>query len=282
MKMRFELPWYDVNYRDDEHHNTPAGKKIAELNKFLRENWIEWWIACLDEKWQVVRRYTDRVVLEIDDSVSPEKLEKIKKMVSELLRVMWATETQLADVLGDKDIGKVKKIIKKDLKENHIKVERANEFWMEWEKISINLPAKWKFEWFKFECFKPMEGFYWEKLEWNQDLVKNLCSMKDISSLLKSLNRYLREYWVIMDDNVDFDKDLQFRNNEGNVDTSTWRFLQTIMPKCEGEYWLKDEDVGWEKGVRATWYFDGVSSYFDREVKWGYRNTQSRDILLKI
>ena len=106
--MRIELPWYDVNYRDSEHHNTPAGKKIEELNKFLMENWIKWWIACLDEKWKVVRRYTDRVVLEIDDSVSPEKLEKIKKMVSELLRVMWATETQLTDVFKDEESRKLR------------------------------------------------------------------------------------------------------------------------------------------------------------------------------
>ena len=86
--MRLELPWYDVNYRDGSDYNTPAGKKIAELNSFLMKNWIRWWIACLDEKWQVVRRYTDRVVLEIDDSVSQERLEKIKRMVLELLRVM--------------------------------------------------------------------------------------------------------------------------------------------------------------------------------------------------
>ena len=110
MKMRFELPWYDVNYRDNEHHNTPAGKKIAELNKFLRENWIEWWIACLDEKWQIVRRYTDHVVLEIDDSTSWEKLEKIKKMVSELIKIMWTTETQLVDVFKDKGTYEIKEI----------------------------------------------------------------------------------------------------------------------------------------------------------------------------
>jgi len=278
--MRLELPWYDVNYRYDEHHNTSAGKIITELHEFLEKNWIKWWLYCLDEKWQVVRRYTDRVVLEIDGSVSPEKLEKIKKMISELLRVMWATETQLADVFQDKDIGKVKKIIIKDLKEKHIKVEKAIEFGMEWEKISINLPAKWKFEWFKFECFKPLEGFYWDKLEWNQDLVENLCSMKDISSLLKSLNNYMREYWVSMDENVNFDKDLQFWNHEVK-DTSTRRCLHTIMPKYEGEYWLKDEDVGWEKGVRATWYSDGLSCFFDRDRKWGYRDTPSRNILLK-
>ena len=91
--MRFELPWYDVNYRDGAHHNTPAGKKIAELNSFLRENWIEWWIACLDEKWQVVMRYTNNVVLEIDASVSWEKLEQIKKIASELLGIMKSTDS---------------------------------------------------------------------------------------------------------------------------------------------------------------------------------------------
>lgn len=139
--MRLELPWYDLNYRDSSDYNTPAGKKIAELNKFLRENWIVWWIACLDEKWQVVRRYTDHVVLDLDDSVSPEKIEEIKKIVLELLKVMWATETQLADVFKDKGVDEVMKI------ENMSNYEREK-FWKMKEKLKSlieTMDVIWKF-----------------------------------------------------------------------------------------------------------------------------------------
>ena len=104
--MRLELPWYDVNFNEFKHRNTSAGKIIAELSDFLEENWIKWWIVYLDEKWEIVNPCTTgHVVLEIDDSVSQEKLEKIKKMVLRLLRVMGATETQLVDVFKD-EIGK--------------------------------------------------------------------------------------------------------------------------------------------------------------------------------
>ena len=154
--MRFELPWYNVNYRDSSDYNTPAGKKIAELNSFLRENWIRWWIACLDEKWQVVRRYTNRVVLEIDDSTSPEKLERVKRLVSELLRVMWATEAQLADVFKDK----------KD---------------KEWEIGSMTIVG-WKM---RYEL-------PWYNVNYRDSSDYNTPAGKKIAEL----NRFLRENWI--------------------------------------------------------------------------------------
>ena len=48
---------------------------------------------------------TGHVVLEIDDSVSQDNLEKIKIRVLKLLRVMGATETQLLDVFKDEILG---------------------------------------------------------------------------------------------------------------------------------------------------------------------------------
>ena len=98
--MRFELPWYDINYRDASDYNTPAGKLIARLNTYLRDNWIEWWIACLDEKGNTVSRYTNRVALQISDSASQEQLEKIQDIVLQLLKTMWGTENQLREVFS--------------------------------------------------------------------------------------------------------------------------------------------------------------------------------------
>ncbi len=121
--MRLDLPWYDVNFNEFKHCNTAAGKIIAELNDFLEENWIKWWIAYIDEKWEIVTPYTTgHVVLEIDDSVSQEKLEKIKRMVLKLLRVMGASETQLVDVFKD-EIDKEREI--QSTKEIIAKLERS-------------------------------------------------------------------------------------------------------------------------------------------------------------
>ena len=98
--MRFKLPWYDVNYFYHSDLRTPADKKVKELNDFLEKNGIKWWIKPLN----------NGAVLEIDDdSISPEKLGKIKRMALELLRIMWVTESQLVDVFKD-EIDKEKEI----------------------------------------------------------------------------------------------------------------------------------------------------------------------------
>ena len=65
---------------------------------------------------------TGHVVLEIDDSVSQEKLEKIKRMVLKLLRVMGASETQLVNVFKD-EIDKEREI--QSTKEIIAKLERS-------------------------------------------------------------------------------------------------------------------------------------------------------------
>ena len=91
IKMRLELPWYDVNYFYDSNLKTPTDKKVKKLNDFLEKNRIKWWIKLLN----------DGAVLEVDDSVSWEKLKEIKRMALELLRIMWATKSQLVDVFKD-------------------------------------------------------------------------------------------------------------------------------------------------------------------------------------
>ena len=88
--MRFNLPWFDVNYFYDSDLKTPSDKKVKKLNDFLEKNRIKWWIKLLN----------DGAVLEIDDSVSWEKLEKIKWIALELLKTMWATESQLVDAFS--------------------------------------------------------------------------------------------------------------------------------------------------------------------------------------
>lgn len=98
--MRKTLNWYDVNYRhysEWPHHLTATDIAVDELNKALN---FEWGIACLDENWNVVTRYTDNVVLELPDDTSDEKIEEAKKLTAEVLETMWATREDIDDVLS--------------------------------------------------------------------------------------------------------------------------------------------------------------------------------------
>ena len=98
--MRKELNWYDVNYRHYSEwpaHLTPTDVAIDELNKALN---FKWGIACLDEKGNIVTRYTNNVVLDLPDDTSDEKLEEAKKLTAKVLETMWATEEDINDVLS--------------------------------------------------------------------------------------------------------------------------------------------------------------------------------------
>ena len=261
---RFDLPWYDVNYRDGSDYNTPAGKKIAELNNFLRENGIRWWIACLDEKGQTVQRYTDRVVLEIDDSVSPEKLEKIKKIVSELLKVMWTTETQLVDVFGDKETNRV----------NNVEVNNM-----------------WEYEREKF----------WKMKEALKDLVKTMNIIKEYVGKANKLwilvdkdfyfDKIYRTWWFdytpwnvdfndLRNKFMDYSYNLQKAVMDGKWNQETAKFIQDGLfggnlasdsdkfdsIKERLEELIKTMDIIWEYTTKAdnSWIYVKKDFYFDK------------------
>jgi hypothetical protein len=78
------------------------------------------------------------------------------------------------------------------LQKNYVKEEKNVEMmWYKWEKIYIDLPAAWKFKWYKFECFISKDRLYEEDFKKNEDLIDNSYSMGDIVKLLKALNEYM-------------------------------------------------------------------------------------------
>lgn len=257
--MRFELPWYDVNYRDGRDYNTPAGEKIEELNKFLRENWVKWWIACLDGKWQVVQRYTDRVVLEIDDSVSPEKLEKIKKMVSELLKIMWTTESQLVDNFEDKEVDEtVLKLIEEGKWEfvaRHLDEFRVNHNEIVSKLVDV---GKWG------TVIKYRNNFKWvdkskfiekllKRLDWAYILVKSRYLVNNNGFISRIKQNYIDFFdWVVLNQDIaekliDFWKNvdypipipnLLFDNNYNCLQYFEWLDYKKLEKKLiESWYW---------------------------------------------
>ena len=63
-------------------------------------------------------------------------------------------------------------------------------------KLQINLPAKWKFKWSKFECnIRDLMLFLNEE---NPSEDKNLGNK--IAKLLYSINDYIKAYWIEMDE----------------------------------------------------------------------------------
>ena len=67
-----------------------------------------------------------------------------------------------------------------------------NEDW----KLQINLPAKWEFKWFNFECnIRDLRLFLNEE---NPSEDKNLGNK--IAKLLFSINDYIKAYWLEMDE----------------------------------------------------------------------------------
>ena len=63
-------------------------------------------------------------------------------------------------------------------------------------KLQIDLPAKWEFKWFNFECnIRDLRLFLNEE---NSSKDKNL--EKKIAKLLYSINDYIKTYWIEIDE----------------------------------------------------------------------------------
>lgn len=126
-----------------------------------------------------------------------------------------------------------------DLKKNHVKVEKHVEMvWHEWKKIYIDLPAKWDFKWFKFNFFVS-KSINVSKLMINDSTS---CSMKEISELFWAINSYMKASWVNTDWNIDYAKELKYRERDKRARSSkVWKIFKEITG-LEGNYFLEDRD----------------------------------------
>ena len=82
--MREELPGYDTSYK---HGTNPAvDAAVDELNKILMP--VGGGIASLDEKGELVQRYTDRVALEIPEGAPKEVATAARAAALRVLQAM--------------------------------------------------------------------------------------------------------------------------------------------------------------------------------------------------
>lgn len=162
-----------------------------------------------------------------------------------------------------------KEAVLRDLKERYVKVQPNVEmFWWKWRNISINLPAVGKFKWFKFECFisdgSMRKEFFDRSLSYDEIgccsfgtkekdahlFSDKSYSVKEILDFFKAIKEYMKEYWIDIDRDVDYE----------NID---YEKLWTIK-------WLSFEAWGiiWKilEAKRSCWMRD---NYIDgNHVRW--------------
>ena len=124
-------------------------------------------------------------------------------------RLEWLTDEQkdkLFEMLKQDRLDREKSMwnidaILEDLKENHVNIEGNKEILnKKWIIMHINLPAIWKFNWFKFECFisNYLESVNLE--DWNEEYKEKSYSMEEILKLYEAIIKYMKEHWVDADE----------------------------------------------------------------------------------
>jgi len=186
--------------------------------------------------------------------LSPEEKDKLLEILKQ--------DKKERNNLGCESLYWNKDAILDDLIENHVYIDEDIEIEMlghRWKLIYINLPKIGNFEWFKFDCFISDYSYHKKEFESGSEYDEKLYSMDEIADLLEALNRYMRAYWVNMDENVDFKKDLYWKNSK--VTTDTWECLKKIID-LDRDYWLGDKDVDEMEWTRACWFCGPDSSFF--------------------
>ena len=176
-----------------------------------------------------------------------------------------------------KDI-KLNKIIS-DIKENHVKIEDwIKMLWCTWKKIHVDLPAIWNFKGYNFDFFLSNESR--KENDLNPELTENSFSMNEITKILKELNSYLYENWIELDNWVDFNKQMRFRENEHiikkdwikfwnyeNMSNKTWEILKKITG-LNWMYWLKDKQGPNWKTTQVGWFSHHNYCFFNNMWMW--------------
>lgn len=106
-----------------------------------------------------------------------------------------------------------------------------------WRVVKLDLPAVWDFKWFKIELFISRYVSYTSSIVGNDKTREKLCSREKLEDILRAINGYMRAYWVVLDENVDFNWDLE------NVPCKTWEYVEDLLRVWGG--WIK---------VKKTWY----------------------------
>jgi len=156
-----------------------------------------------------------------------------------------------------------------DMKFQHTKKFESRISWLDWDSVYINFPAVWKFPWYKFSYFVSD----WQALKftvWDDPKIEcYLYRIKDIAEILNIIREYLKEYWVYIDRDIDYESGLKPWKDSLD-DCVAWKFLKQLT-WLDKTYWLKDDNVWRFKKSRA--YLDCTDRSFNTDcyyLDWTY------------
>ena len=169
-----------------------------------------------------------------------------------------------------------KERILEDLKENFVKIDENGEvMWYKWKIVHINLPeVTWIFGWYKFDYFVSEDLATKRDFKMNPEFENKLCSINDVSQLLKAVNMYMKVLGVETDESMDYENSLKCW--ETNIyGCCAWDCLKYILWEAmwlDDMYWLKDKDSDNENGSHAIWFCNDDNCFFDWDDDCRYAN----------
>ena len=94
-----------------------------------------------------------------------------------------------------------------------------------WRVVKLDLPEVpgSDFGWFKIDLFISKDVSYTSSIVVNDKTREELCPREKLEDILKAINGYMRAYWVAIDENVDFNWDLE------NVPCKTWEYVEDLL-----------------------------------------------------
>jgi hypothetical protein len=181
---------------------------------------------------------------------SEEKIEKVRAdLLSDLQKEPWS-EAERDELYWNKE-----KILE-NLKEKCVKVEKNVEYmWYKWKKVHINLPAVWKFKWFKFDYF--VSDYKVWRNDFKPGLWKKLYTINDVSKLLEAMNKYMQAMGVETDWSMDYEERLKSWQRYSESKCKAWDCLKAIT-------WLNDCYRLNHYPVMIGWYCYSSSCNLDR------------------
>lgn len=167
------------------------------------------------------------------------------------------------------------------LKQNCVEIEDVEMMWIKWKSICIELPAVWKFKWYKFEFFVSNNIISKRGIN-NVNMWNMLNDVRfergEIVDFLLALNEYFNEYWVNLDEESHLKKIKEIpvdnRGWFGSVPSGITSIFNEITWQKNKWYILKDsipvkEDdpfnsIEWNCDFNSDcglWFLKGANGY---------------------
>lgn len=152
-----------------------------------------------------------------------------------------------------------------NLKRNHVSIEENIELYgKKWKKIHIELPAVWKFRWYKFDLFVSDDAIDIDSVRSSLQIQSKMYTMYEIWEFMAKFNQYLYAYWIYTDGDIDYADTLTFSCGKKS---KVWNYIKRISWLSD-RYLFKNDgkwDLDWTFDFSLRGFFLPVST---RDYRW--------------